>query len=154
LLLRELHAFGYSREADPAFVQCFDAAELARVKHELGSRLRLIQLVGPGAEHAALLTSAGLRRVAAHAYGLGPRYSQLVEDEGARRPAPSSLARAARDVGLRLHPYTFRRDELPPYAQTLEELLEFFTMEVGVDGVFCDHPDVAVRVRERLRKVQ
>ena len=39
-------------------------------------------------------------------------------------------------------------------ARTLEELLEFFTTEVGVDAVFCDHPDVAVRVRDKTRKVQ
>ena len=37
---------------------------------------------------------------------------------------------------------------MPAYARTLEELLEFFWTEVGVDGVFCDHPDVAVRVRD------
>jgi glycerophosphoryl diester phosphodiesterase len=154
LLLAELRGLGYSNENDPAFVQCFDAAELARVKHELGSQLRLIQLVGPEAEYVELLTPAGLRNLAAHAYGLGPRYSQLVEHGQGRRPIVSPLTRLARDAGLRLHAYTFRRDELPPYARTLEELLELFATEVGVDGWFCDFPDVAVRVRNRLRKVQ
>jgi glycerophosphoryl diester phosphodiesterase len=46
LLLAELAAFGYARPEDPAFVQCFDAAELTRVRDELGCALRLIQL-GP-----------------------------------------------------------------------------------------------------------
>ena len=154
LLLAELRAFDYSREQDPAFVQCFDSVELARVKDELGSRLRLIQLVEPEAEYAGLLTREGLRRLASHAHGLGPHYSQLVEENGPRRPVPSALTRLARDAGLRLHPYTFRRDDLPAWARTLEELLELFATEVGVDGVFCDHPDVAVRVRDTARKVQ
>jgi glycerophosphoryl diester phosphodiesterase len=154
LLVAELRAFGYSSAEDAAFVQCFDTAELARLKQELGCQLRLIQLVAPDAESAHLLTPAGLRGVASYAYGLGPHYSQLVEEDGPRRPAPSALTRLAHDAGLRLHAYTFRRDDLPGYARTLEELLEFFIGEVGVDGVFCDHPDVAVRVRDEARKVQ
>jgi glycerophosphoryl diester phosphodiesterase len=154
LLLAELDAFGYAQERDPVFVQCFDSAELARVKTELGSALKLIQLVGTEPEYAPLLTPAGLRRLASHAYGLGPHYSQLVEADGAGHARPSRLARLARDAGLRLHPYTFRRDDLPAYAATLEELLTLFVVEVGVDGVFCDHPDVAVRVRDQPPKVQ
>ena len=154
LLLAELRAFGYSSAEDPVFVQCFDAAELTRLKHELGCELRLIQLVGPEPDYGALLTTTGLRSVSAYACGLGPHYSQLVEEEGRRRPRVADLALGARDAGLALHAYTFRRDALPAYARTLEELLELFWIEVGVDGVFCDHPDVAVRVRASALKVQ
>jgi glycerophosphoryl diester phosphodiesterase len=154
LVLGELHAVGYSSPQHPAFVQCFDAAELERLKEQLGSELRLIQLVGPTAEHADLLQADGLRRVAAYACGLGPHYSQLVEEQGVRRPRISALTRRAHDAGLQVHAYTFRRDELPAYSRTLGDLLELFLGEVGVDGVFCDHPDVAVRVRDALRKVQ
>jgi glycerophosphoryl diester phosphodiesterase len=154
LVLGELRAFGYSGPQDPAFVQCFDAAELLRIKEELGSELRLIQLVGPDAEHAELINTEGLSRVAAYAWGLGPHYSQLVEEQGSRRPRVSALVGQAHDAGLRLHAYTFRRDDLPQYAGTVEELLGLFFTEVGVDGVFCDHPDLAVRVRNSLGKVQ
>ena len=62
LLLNELAAFGYCAETDPVFVQCFDAAELVRVRTELGSALKLIQLVTAEASYAELLTQAGLRR--------------------------------------------------------------------------------------------
>jgi glycerophosphoryl diester phosphodiesterase len=154
LLLAELRTFGYSSAEDPVFVQCFDAAELTRLKHELGCGLRLIQLVGPEPDYGALLTTTGLRSVSAYACGLGPHYSQLVEEEGTRRPRRADLALGARDAGLALHAYTFRRDVLPAYARTLEELLELFWIEIGVDGVFCDHPDVAVRVRDSALKVQ
>jgi glycerophosphoryl diester phosphodiesterase len=153
LVLAELRGFGYSRAEDAAFVQCFDAAELIRIKSDLGSQLRLIQLVGTEPTYAKLLTADGLRSVAAYAYGLGPHHSQLVEEEG-RRPRVARLGREARDAGLRLHAYTFRRDDLPGYARTLEEWLEFFWGEVRIDGAFCDHPDVAVRVRDSTLKVQ
>ena len=152
LVLNELRAFGYSGPQDPAFVQCFDAAELRRIKEGLGSELRLIQLVAPDAGHAELANAEGLSRVAAYAWGLGPHYSQLVEGQG--RPHASALAGDAHDAGLRVHAYTFRRDDLPVYARTLEELLGLFFTEIGVDGVFCDHPDIAVRVRDSLDKVQ
>jgi len=152
VVLAELQAFGYSRADDAAFVQCFDSAELIRIK-ELGSELRLIQLVGPETGYSGLLTSTGLAHVAWYAYGIGPHHSQLAEAR-AGRPALAPLTQLAHDAGLRLHPYTFRRDELPAYAQALEDLLEFFFDEVRVAGVFCDHPDVAVRVRNRALKVQ
>jgi glycerophosphoryl diester phosphodiesterase len=149
LLLQELHSFGYSQATDPVFVQCFDSAELARVKDDLGSQLRLVQLVGPEPEHAGLLTPAGLKQVARYAYGLGPAHAQLAAGKGDQLHL-LPLTQLAHDAGLRLHPYTFRRDELPPYARTLEDLLEFFFMTARVAGVFCDHPDIAVRVRNSL----
>ena len=153
LLLAELAAFGYARAEDPAFVQCFDARELVRVRDELGCALPLIQLVEPTPEYAELLTADGLKRVARYAHGLGPSHTQLARGEsGTLRLTP--LVPLARDCGLRLHPYTFRRDELPSYARSLEELLAFFFVEARVEGVFCDHPDIAVRVRNRALEVQ
>ena len=149
LLLTKLRTFGYTRPDDAAFVQCFDANELIRVRDELGCELRLIQLVGNEPEYTDLLTSAGLAHVARYAHGLGPSHSQLVTDEGGR-PKVTKLTTQARELGLRLHPYTFRREELPSYAATLELLLEIFLGHARVDGVFCDFPDVAVRVRDRL----
>jgi glycerophosphoryl diester phosphodiesterase len=155
LVLAELRAFGYSSDDDSAFVQCFDATELVRVKQELGCRLPLVQLVGPEAEYAALLTAKGLQSVSRYAYGLGPHYSQLVEvvEEG-RRARAGGLAQQAHGAGLRVHAYTFRRDDLPPYSRTIEDLLELFFADVGVDGVFSDHPDVAARVRAATLEVQ
>jgi glycerophosphoryl diester phosphodiesterase len=154
LLLAELAAFGYSHASDPVFVQCFDAAELERVKNQLGCELKLIQLVGTEPGYAELLTPAGLQRVANYAVGLGPHHSQLANGTAGRPPQLTPLTRVAQDVGLLLHPYTFRRDDLPGYARTLEEWLQFFVVEARVDGLFCDHPDVAVRVRAATPKVQ
>ena len=153
-LLAELAAFGYSQARDPVYVQCFDAAELERAKEQLGCELKLIQLVSTEPRYANLLTPAGLKRVKHYAVGLGPHHSQLAAGAAGRPPQLAPLTRRAQDSGLELHPYTFRRDELPTYARTLEEWLEFFLVEASVDGLFCDHPDVAVRVRAASSKVQ
>jgi glycerophosphoryl diester phosphodiesterase len=153
LMLAELGAFGYSKPEHAVFVQCFDQAELLRVRNELGCPLRLIQLLGPEREYAALSTPAGLASVARYADGIGPHHSQLIETT-AQPTRPSDVMRCARDVGLRVHAYTFRKDDLPAYARSFEGLLQMFLGEVGVDGVFCDHPDIAIRVRDSVRKVQ
>jgi glycerophosphoryl diester phosphodiesterase len=147
-ILDTLTAHGYASADDAVFVQCFDAVELARVRRELGSALKLVQLVGPEADYAGLLTEEGVERVASYANALGPHYSQLVR--GASGNQPSALVALARAHALDLHPYTFRRDDLPDYATSLEQLLETFFVDIGVDGVFCDHPDVAVCMRDSL----
>jgi glycerophosphoryl diester phosphodiesterase len=152
LLLATLREFDYTRGGDAAFVQCFDAGELLRVRRELGCELRLIQLVGSEPAYAQLLTPRGLESVAAYAFGLGPSYRQLVTDE-AGRPKVTALTLAAHELGLHLHPYTFRREDLPGYAPSLEYLLDVFFREARVQGVFCDFPDTAVRVRDALGTV-
>ena len=148
LLLDKLAEHGYRRAEDPVFVQCFDAEELHRVRRSLGCRLRLVQLVSTEPAYAKLLTPAGLRGVAEYANGLGPSYSQLVTVDPKGTPVPTSLAAQAHAANLAVHAYTFRRDALPPYARTLEQLVEAFLTDVGIDGLFCDQPDVAVRVRD------
>ena len=150
LVLEKLADHGYRSADDAAFVQCFDPVELRRVRAELGCRLKLVQLVGSGPEYAQLLDAPGLQSVAEYATGLGPSYSQLVVvgDDGG--PAPTELTANAHAAGLAVHAYTFRRDALPPYVATLEQLIELFVHRIGIDGLFCDHPDVAVRVRDAL----
>jgi glycerophosphoryl diester phosphodiesterase len=155
LLIDKLYAHGYQDAGAAAFVQCFDSAELRRVHDELGCKLKLVQLVGAEAEYAPLLSREGLAQIARYADALGSSYAQLLAAEEPHGGAQQSeLAREARRAGLALHPYTFRRDELPSYATSLDELLSLFIAQVGIDGLFCDQPDVAVRVRDRLsRKV-
>jgi glycerophosphoryl diester phosphodiesterase len=151
MLLDALAAHGYDDAKSPAYVQCFDAIELRRVREDLGCRLKLVQLVGEEAEYAPLLSTEGLARVALYADAIGPSYKQLV----AAQSFPlrkSALAETAKRAGLKMHPYTFRRDDLPPYAADLEELLRAFFEDIEVDGVFCDQPDIAVRVRDRAAR--
>ncbi len=47
--------------------------------------------------------------------------------------------------GLKIHPYTLRVDELPKFAKSPEDLLKLLFKKAGVDGLFSDFPDVAMR---------
>jgi glycerophosphoryl diester phosphodiesterase len=151
-LLAVLAAHGYSNPGSAAYVQCFDADELRRVREDLGCRLKLVQLVGEAPEYASLLTAEGLVRVAGYADAFGPSYKQLVSTTDSSTLRKSPLVDAAKRAGLKLHPYTFRRDDLPEFATDLESLLHAFFTEIGVDGLFCDQPDIAVRVRDRVAR--
>lgn len=149
-LLQTLDDHNYREAGDLAFVQCFDRDELERCRMRLGTRLKLVQLVDEKVG-APMLTPTALARIAVYADVVAPHHSQLMQ------PAPgrdaglqmNDVARHAEAAGLQLHPYTFRHDRVPSYARDMEQLLEFFIGEVQVAGVFCDHPNVAVRVRDR-----
>ena len=57
----------------------------------------------------------------------------------------SGLVERAHASGLAVHPYTFRRDELPQGFGSFPALLRFATRELAVDGLFTDFPDDVVR---------
>ncbi len=144
-MLTLLQASGYSSASEQIFLQCFDATELRRVRNELGASIQLVQLLGREDDHS----ESALRKISTYADGIGPSYFDLIEvtNTGIK---PSALCSIAHDLGLVVHPYTFRRDQLPPFATSFPELLQFFMAEVGVDGLFTDFTDIAVGVRDRL----
>jgi glycerophosphoryl diester phosphodiesterase len=141
-VLAVLARHGYARRADAAFVQCFDDAELRRVRMELRSDLRLIRLID---SDEALPDASGLREMAAFADGIGPGLGRLLrEPAGGRR-----FVAEARAVGLAVHVYTARADALPPGVASFDELMRRLTEELGVTGVFTDFPDLSVRCLNR-----
>ena len=149
LVLEELTRYGYEEHADPCYLQCFDEREVRRIRHDLGCRLKLVQLIGEddwGAEdtnYGALRTARGLRKLAKTVDGVGPWVNQLYRHRHRRRDGRLSdlgLVRRAHDAGLVVHPYTFRSDALPPGFRKFDRLLEFMIEELAIDGLFTDFP--------------
>jgi len=151
LVLGELDAYGYRTSDGRAYVQCFDAAELERMRRELKTELPLVQLL-PASDRppAAARLPAG---AAEYAAGAGIPFEWLVSLERGRVGASPLLA-SMRRAGLAVHAYTLRRERVPAWAGSFENLLACFFAELRVDGVFCDHPDIAVRVRNSLDSQQ
>jgi glycerophosphoryl diester phosphodiesterase len=156
IVLRVLGDYGYHDAEDAIYVQCFDAAETRRLREELGSRLRLVQLIGENrwgeseTDYDALRTEDGIRRVAEYANGIGPALSHVVTGLDSDGHAQiTDLVSLAHRHGLTVHPYTFRADDLPDYARDFESLLDLFATRAGVDGFFTDHPDRAARFLQR-----
>lgn len=146
-LLDTLERHGYRSASDPVFVQCFDRHELERCRRELGTKLRLVQLV-EGALADTVLCREGLERVAAYADVVAPSFGRVASPDAQGELQTASWVSAARAAGLDLHTYTLRRERVPDGVVSFEALLGFF-LSVA-DGVFCDHPDIALAVRGQL----
>ncbi len=153
-LLEVLAAFGYEGPDDPVFVQCFDAAEVRRLRHDLGCEMRLVQLVGDNSwgeaetDYDLLCSEQGLADLARTADAIGPWVNRLYTPgaDGAA-PRPIGLVERAHDAGLLVHPFTFRADDLAPGFDGFDAMLRFFCIDLAVDGLFTDFPD---RVRAFL----
>jgi glycerophosphoryl diester phosphodiesterase len=133
---------GYATRADRCYLQCFDPAEVRRIRRELGWQGNLVQLVGGDA--AELVAGDGLARIAEVADGLGPALDLVIGKDG----RATDLVERAHAAGLVVHPWTARRDALPRWAGSFDELMERLG-GAGVDGVFTDFPDLAVAWRGR-----
>jgi glycerophosphoryl diester phosphodiesterase len=152
VVLAVLADYGYAGPDDLVFLQCFDWNETQRIRNELGWRGKLVQLLGenawneaPGVDYDALRSEIGLAAIARVADGIGPWLGHVVIGVAAAgQPMVTDLVANAHAQGLVVHPYTFRADALPDYAESLEELFRLFLVDAGVDGVFTDFPDRAV----------
>jgi glycerophosphoryl diester phosphodiesterase len=156
IVLEALSAAGYTGRDDLIYVQCFDAAETRRLREELHTELKLIQLIGENTwqesttDYDALRTPAGLQAVAEYADGIGPSLDQILTGvDAAGRPVVSTLVKDAHRYGLDVHPYTLRADALPSSAPDVQWLMELLVHRAGVDGLFTDFPDRAVEFIRR-----
>lgn len=159
LLVDQLRAAGWDSADAPVFIQSFEVANLRRI-HAM-TRIRLIQLVaGQGApadgaapSYAAMLTPAGLRAIATYAYGIGPDKAQLWDDT-----IPTTLVADAHAVGLRVHPWTYRAENIflparfrrgtdpAAHGDVAGEIAA--ALAQGVDGFFTDYPLTGVDARD------
>jgi glycerophosphoryl diester phosphodiesterase len=132
---------------DPVLLQSFDQGALIRARKELRSQLRMVQLIGENSWHESpddfdqLRSPAGLVSIAEYAQGIGPWIPQVVDFKANNSPDISDLVTRAHALGLFVHAYTLRADDLPPRAGTLANAVHVLAHEARLDGVFTDHPD-------------
>ena len=107
-----------------------------------------------------MLTPDGLKEIATYAAGLGPS-KELVIGRNAlgQLGRPSGLVDAAHKAGLLVHPWTFRAENHflpidfkggldPRDSGDLAGEIQAF-LAAGVDGLFSDHPGMAIAVSNR-----
>jgi glycerophosphoryl diester phosphodiesterase len=159
IVIKLLEEYGYHDRDDNIYLQCFDADETKRIRLELKSKLKLVQLIGKNSwneaptDFDALRTPDGIRSIAEYADGIGPSLDHIVPGHQTGEALKiTNLVELAHKNGLTVHPYTFRADALPDYADSFEELLDVFLTKAGVDGVFTDFPDRALAVIRNREK--
>ena len=155
IVLQLLDDLGYRTKADPIYLQCFDATEVRRLRLDLGCKLKLIQLLAENSwgesetDYVQLMTSEGLNSLASVVDGVGPWLAHLVKlAEVDGQPVSTGLVSAAHAAGLKVHPYTFRADQLAPGFENMTEMVAWFVETLGIDGLFTDFPDMALAALE------
>ena len=140
-LLESLQRHGWNQRDAPVFIQSFEQDNLRELRKK--TTVRLIQLVST----SDIVDGDGLKAIAAYADGIGAekRLVVPVNADGSLRPATDLVGRA-HALHLLVHVWTVRteREFLPAaYPDAAAE----FTMlrDLGVDGVFTDFPDIAVK---------
>ncbi len=161
-LLATLNEAGYRGRTAPVYIQSFEVGNLKRLRKV--TDLPLIQLLeaagqpwdftvaGDPRTYQDLASPAGLAEIAAYADGIGPDKRMIVPaGPDGRLLSPTSLVADAHAAGLLVHPWTFRGDGpflAPDYEGDPErEYEQFFAL--GVDGLFSDFSDTAVRAAIR-----
>ena len=160
-LLAILDRFGYRGRSAPVFIQSFEVGNLKALRAK--SDLPLIQLMDgegdpadtPGTSYAAMTSPAGLKAIAAYADGIGP-YKEMIIPRGTLGTLgdPTMLVRDAHAAGLKVHPWTFRRENYflplrdkgginPAGHGDLAAEIDAY-LATGIDGLFSDNPREAV----------
>lgn len=156
-IIAVLDQTGYWNRPNQVFLQCFDDKTLRQLRDGLRSPLPMIQLIGENnwgedsdVDYDYLRTSKGLSYVATYAQGIGPFVPHIYLGKTTSGTVQlSDLVPLAQALGLLVHPYTLRRDELPPSIDNFTELLDILVHQAGVNGLFTDFPDI---VGDFLRK--
>ncbi len=164
--LEVLKKYGYTSKQDNVYLQCFDADELKRIKHELepkmGMDLKLVQLIAYTKWHETqqkqpdgkwvnynydwMLQPGAMQQIAQYADGIGPDYHMLVaQDSTPGNVKLTAMVKEAHASHLQVHPFTVRADQLPAYASDVNQLYEVLYRQADVDGLFTDFPDKAVQ---------
>lgn len=160
-LLAMLDRFGYRGRDAPVFIQSFEVGNLMDLRAR--TDLPLIQLMDaggapadrPGASYTAMASPAGLKMIAAYADGIGPNKAMVIpRGTLGTLGDPTRLVRDAHAAGLKVHPWTFRRENYflplgdkgglnPASHGDIGAEIDAY-LKTGIDGLFSDNPREAV----------
>ena len=140
IVLKVLSDYGYNTKKDNCILQCFDATELKRIRQKLKSALFLVQLTEFKEQNSQLA------HYATYADGVGPYFKQLIKsfDPKTGKIAFNDYVKNAHKLGMVVHAYTFRADQLEGLP-SFDFLLDLGFNKARLDGFFTDFPDKAVR---------
>jgi glycerophosphoryl diester phosphodiesterase len=140
-ILSTLHKYDLDKKGSPVFLQCFEPWWVKEVKPK--TQLPVIMLVA---------NKAGLD--AANAYpgapfwdGIGGTHQLILTEDG----KSTGVLEAAHARGQAVHIWTYRIDA-PPYKSESAADSMRRAIELGVDGVFTDFPDLGVSVIDSVEK--
>jgi glycerophosphoryl diester phosphodiesterase len=169
-LLEALRRHHLDHPDAPVFIQSFESANLQYLRGQ--TKIPLVQLLDDGSleyDAAGVAVTrvsipqytdkrggkppATLADVAKYADAIGPWKRQILRDvKGSALLLQTTVIEQAHAAGLKVHTYTFRNEPAtlaPQYANDPQrEYRQIFAL--GIDGVFSDFSDEALRARKEM----
>lgn len=139
-LLDVLAKYGYDGPDANIYIQCFSPSALMRLREEFKTTLPLMQLISDN----KMLEGLGYEKIAGYAQAIGPEKKCIEEN-----PALVTQAHAA---GLKVHPYTFRKEFVPKAYADVKEEMRTFLFKYDIDGGFIDQPDLMKAVIDEQKQ--
>lgn len=173
LLIAQVRTAHLNRPSAPLWVQSFELGNLVALKESYGYKAKTVFLATNGGApydlvakgdprtYAQLLTADSLRTLSRSIDGIGPDKALVIPRTGAGSlGTPTSLVSDAHAAGLAVTPWTFRAENtfLPTdyrlgtnpadFGRAVDEVVTF--LGTGIDGLFCDQPDICVTARKQF----
>ncbi len=138
LFLEELKRLGLENpEQDPStpvIIQCFSSDILKKLK-KMGCRHPKTFLINQAEKK--WLEPGKLKEISSFAEGIGPDKNLIYQD--------LSVVSRAKEAGLTVTPYTFRKISFPDQFADVTEEMRYMLYTLGVDALFTDNPDLFPR---------
>jgi glycerophosphoryl diester phosphodiesterase len=164
-LVEMVRAFQLDQAKARIVIQSFELNNLVELRETYqlkAAELLLTATSGKGfgdaQTYAELLAPAGLKLISTWVSSIGPDKNQVIpRNPDGSLGSPTSLVADAHAAGLTVMPYTFRAENsfLPSnlrvgadpndFGRAIEEDVTF--IRTGIDGLFCDQPDIGVEGR-------
>jgi glycerophosphoryl diester phosphodiesterase len=165
-LVATLHANYGNTASAPVYIQSFEVSNLQYVNTQ--TNIRIVQLLSSGGRpydftvagdlrtyaRLAELDTGGLLFIKGYADVIGANTNLLIPLVGGMLGTPTSLIANAHSLGLEVHAWTFRAENIflpnefdsssdPAASGDMKGHILAFTA-LGLDGFFTDHPDIGV----------
>jgi glycerophosphoryl diester phosphodiesterase len=173
LLVTQVRAAHLNRPSAPLWVQSFELGNLLALKQTYGYKANTVFLATNGGApydlvakgdprtYAQLLTADSLRSLSRSIDGIGPDKALVIpRTSTGSLGTPTTLVADAHAAGLSVTPWTFRPENtfLPTdyrlgsnpadFGRAVDEVVTF--LGTGIDGLFCDQPDICVTARKQF----
>lgn len=163
--LEVLKKYGYTTKESKAYFQTFDYPDLKYVKDTLMPQfnmdIKTILLYAYNDWHETyeykdgswqlfdyepLMTLDGMKEVSCYATGTGPSYDMIIDKDKSKQGSIviTDFVANTHNNNMICHPYTVRKDKLPHYVTSVDELYDALYFKADVDGLFTDFTDLAV----------
>ena len=165
-LLALLERYGYKGKTAPVYIQSFEVGNLKALRAKTDLPLIQLMFIGrspadqPDLTYAEMATMQGLQAIAKYADGIGPHKNMIIpRNMLGKLKEPTALVRDAHAAGLKVHPWTFRRENYflpldyksginPASHGDLEGEIAAY-LATGIDGLFTDNTPEAVKALGR-----